>query len=292
MRTTFIIVTILLLPLMAAAQKVAVLPVSYLLVWEDKQSEEKAAAIYQEVVGAALENGYEVVPADAVTEAVEADEPADECKSRECLERVRAKLDVNEVIFVSVAEEGMLANVEIYLAVGEGQFGPIGGNFKKLRTGIRAMAKQALGKAPEPPAAEEETGPEEAIAGTDEEAVKQVDITKKRDLKKLNVLPFAITAGVTGALAIAWVVVEAVGFSKLKKLEDNPDYDWSKGDAEKLQAADRALLVTGAVGLAATVVLRVFTDFKKMPGKNKNKVKVGVPTVANGGAMMTFEGRF
>ena len=53
-------------------------------------------------------------------------------------------LELDNALFVAVAEEGLLYNVEIDLARGDQEYGPIGGNFAKLRVGVHSMVKSAL----------------------------------------------------------------------------------------------------------------------------------------------------
>ena len=57
---------------------------------------------------------------------------------------VAEHLELDNALFVAVAEEGLLYNVEIDLARGDQEYGPIGGNFAKLRVGVHSMVKSAL----------------------------------------------------------------------------------------------------------------------------------------------------
>jgi hypothetical protein len=283
MRFTLLLAIFVLLPGVATAQKVAVLPVSYWLVWEDAQSPEKEQAVFQEVVQTIEESGYQVVSGTDVNNAarIASGSKATDCRDTHCLNQVATHLEVENAIFVSIAEEGLLYNVEINLAKGDQEYGPIGGNFGKLRIGIQSMVKAALGPAVTPE--ESEVGPEQAqLQPVDEK--RRVSDNKK----PLGPVPFIVTASVTGALGITWVILESVGYAKLKKHDDDPIY-WNEEDASRLQTADRVFLGLTLAGVVTTTVLGFLTDFsKKMDGP----VEALVPTPVENGGMLVVKGRF
>jgi hypothetical protein len=283
MRFTLLLTIFLFLPAVSAAEKVAVLPVSYWLVWEDAGSPEREEAIFQEVVRTIEENGYQVIAGTDVNNAarIASGSKATDCRDRECLSQVATHLEVDNAIFVSIAEEGLLYNVEINLAKGDQEYGPIGGNFAKLRLGVQSMVKAAFGTAAAPEEAEEvsQEGQAESPDG------KQETTDKK---KPLGPVPFIVTASVTGALGITWIVLESVGYAKLKKAEDG-EIDWSKEDASKLQTADRVFLGLTLAGVVTTTVLGFLTDFSK---NNDGPVEALVPAPINNGGMLVVKGRF
>jgi hypothetical protein len=271
------------LPALATAQKVAVLPVSYWLVWEDAQSREKEQAIFQEVVRTAEESGYDVVVGTDVNNAarIASGSKAIDCRDRSCLDQVANHLEVDNAIFVSVAEEGLLYNVEINLAKGDQEYGPIGGNFAKLRIGVSSMVKAALG-----PAATGEKPEDGAEEGQPEPQDGEPQPTDRK--KPLGLVPFIVTASVTGALGITWVVLESVGYSKLKKHENGDEY-WNEEDASRLQTADRVFLGLALAGVVTTTVLGFLTEFRK---KKDGPVEALVPAPVDNGGMLVVRGRF
>ncbi|MCP4195620.1 MAG: hypothetical protein GY762_00575 [Proteobacteria bacterium] len=273
----------LFLPAVATAQKVAVLPVSYWLVWEDAQSPEKEQAVFQEVVQTIEESGYQVVSGSDVDNAarIASGSKATDCRDKDCLSQVATHLEVDNAIFVSIAEEGLLYNVEINLAKGDQEYGPIGGNFGKLRIGIQSMVKAALGPAATPE--EPEDRPEEAQSQT-ESGMREV----RDNGKPLGPVPFIVTASVTGALGITWIILESVGYAKLNKHDDDPNY-WSEQDAARLQTADRVFLGLTLAGVVTTTVLGFLTDFSN---KTDGPVEALVPTPVENGGMLVVKGRF
>ncbi len=280
MRFTVLLSIFLFLPAVSAADKVAVLPVSYWLVWEDAGSPEREDAVFQEVLQSLEENGYQVLAGSDVNNAarIASGSKATDCRDRECLQQVATHLEVDNAIFVSVAEEGLLYNVEINLAKGDQEYGPIGGNFAKLRVGVRSMVKAALG-----PATASEEGQKEGQPDPLDEQRGTAD-----GRKPLGPVPFIVTASVTGALGITWIILESVGYAKLKKAEDG-EIDWSKGDASSLQTADRVFLGLTLAGVVTTTVLGFLTDFSR---KNDGPVEALVPTPVDNGGMLVVKGRF
>jgi len=297
MRTSIFIAICWLMPLSALAQKVVVLPVSYWLVWEDAASVEKAQAVMDEVGLAVSEAGYEVVRGDPVASAAASASGAKaaDCRDSVCLSKVAAQFAAENALFISITEEGLMYNVEIILAKGEPEVGPLGGNFAKLLTGVVSMVKTVLlpasksadetvPKEPEPV----EYVPVEPKAAQETETATAAEETEDTGEKSLDPIPFYAVAGVTGALVLSWVIVESIGYSKLDKLESG---EWSEDDAKKLQTADRVLLGLAVAGAIATTVLGVLTDFS---GNQEEQAvaKLPVPTVIENGGMLVIEGRF
>ena len=290
MRTIIILILIYLVPLSALAQKVAVLPVSYWLVWKNAESVEKAKAIQEEVAEGAFEAGFEVLRGAEVEDAVwsSAGVKASDCRDSECLSSVAEKLGVENALFVSITEEGLLYNVEVILAKGEAESGPLGGNFAKLKKGVRSMVKtvlQSTKKEPEPeatppPSIETETEPEPEPT-TEEQA----------ESKGISPIPFYITAGLTSAIAITYVVTESVGYARYNKLEEGDQDDWeNKKDALKpLQTTSRVFMGLTVAGAIATTVLFFLTDFDKDESTPTAKL---TPVPTDGGGLLMLNGRF
>ncbi len=293
MRTLILIAICWLMPICALAQKVAVLPVSYWLVWEDAESVEKADAVMDDVGLAVAESGYEMIHGDPVNEAAASASGAKaaDCRDQACLAAVAAALNADNAMFISITEEGLMYNVEIIMAEGESESGPLGGNFTKLLAGVVIMVKTALPKLKEE-VAEEEPLPVEYVPVVSEEPASEPapepEAAEDKGKKKLNPVPFYVVAGVTGALAISWVIVESIGYSKEDELTSG---EWSVDDAKKLQTADRVLLGLTVAGAITTTVLGFFTDFsKKQEGKTISRIPV--PTAIENGGMLMVEGRF
>jgi len=113
-----------------------------------------------------------------------------------------------------------------------------------------------------------------------------------RRLAKLPVLYFGIAAVVTLAGAAALIGTGV----KTNQIEDdyhaNPNLD-TRAEGLRYKNATNAMIGVTAVAAAATVVLGIFTDWKKLLSKKKESASTTVaPHLGPGGAGLTVSGSF
>lgn len=308
MRIAILLFICLLMPtaVFAEKKKVAVLPVSYWLVWKNAESVEKAKAIQEDVVHGIEDAGFEALRGPGVEEAVWAasGSEASNCRDKACLASVTEKLGVDNAIFISITEEGLLYNVEIILADGEPEAGPLGGNFSKLKTGVRSMVKSSVSlstpsaKKPEDTSHRTPDKPEEnpqdsegGAAGPGPVPARiETDFSSEKR-KGLRPLFFYGTAGLTSAFAIGWVIVESVGYARMPEIEQGT---WDRKNASSVQSASRALLSFAGAGAVATAALFFFTNFAgdERPSGDAIQARTIVPAVTEHGGILTIRGEF
>jgi hypothetical protein len=110
----------------------------------------------------------------------------------------------------------------------------------------------------------------------------------------LSPVVFFVGAGMTGAVAIAWIVTEVMTEGAYDECSKgcNTSY-WEKG--RNLQIVDRVLLGCTAAGAVVTGVLFYLTDFHGSGERASEKEKTDQALAfmpAEGGGMLAIQGRF
>ncbi len=168
---------------------------------------------------------------------------------------------------------------------------------------LKGSVALSLQKAVEEPVAEEPVVAEPGVAepGVEEPVVAEpgdeepVDDESAEDEGGVSPAVMYVSAGVTGALLIAWGITDIVVHGKYKDLEDS-DADREKWlddreSARSLQTADRVLLGFAAAGLVTTAVLFFVVDFGDVDDAPVEVTGFGPAPMAGGGGLL-LRGRF
>jgi len=279
---------ILLMPLVAIAEKVAIVPVSYTMVWEKTKSPESALIVEDNVAAGAKEAGYEVIRGTKVSKVVNAITGKNsKCNQKECLEKVAKELGVEEAIFVSVEETGPRHVYKIFFSKRSGTAGEKTGAFFKASQEIKTQVERILSK---PPQKIKKTTAKQPTS------VSKISDNEETTDKKLSPKAFYITATATGVFAITWGVLEIIGHSKFKNLESSNEdlgtWNDEKDKIKKLQTFDRVAMSLTMAGVITSSVLFFLTDFSKDKDNNKSGIDAIAPVVNNNGGSLMIQGRF
>jgi hypothetical protein len=271
MRITTLVAVLLFLPLAAsAAEKVAVLPVSYTIYKTDSVSEERALKVADAVAAGVERVGLDPARGDDIIAASRdlAPKGASYCDRLACAKQVAERVGAAYAIFVSVVDKDGQFEIEVIGTDAEPITASPFGTFRSMTRRVAGLVETSLreaintnphaGAAAEDEAVEENLGTDESPARPDTaaEPAGEAGQTETPVGKGLSPVPFIAVASVTGALAVGWVAVEVVGYNK--KSDTEGDLDRYK----PLQIGARVLLGCAAAGLVTTVVLFFLTDFK------------------------------
>ncbi len=282
MRKSILCIAILLLPVSAAAQKIAILPVSYTMVWTGAKNDELAGKLEEKIVGEAKNAGYEIVDSAAVVQAV-AQTGKGECKEKTCVSQVKDTLAADEAIFISVRNnDDVEFMIEIVFAKAE--------SISEAKAGSRAsvaewIARKVIESLPEI---------EQPAEPAHTEPVDEPDqpVPEEEDGKPVAPVAFWTSFGVTAALVVGWSVVEGVAYKKLDDYSDKPQIDRTKKERDEVaswRTASRVLLGTMAAGVITTTVLGFLTEFEKKD--DSTSVSFG-PTWTREGGALVLQGSF
>ncbi len=280
---------------LADGGKVALLPVLYTLYNTGEASEEKSDKVAAAASHATRDSGAEVIQAVKVDEALDTvtQGQPDTCRDQECMRKLAEHLSATNVILISVLDKEGMYEVEVVPAHGETTTVKPFGTFSSLTDRIFGIVKELLGnQVEEKPAVVEEKEP-----------VKEEEPEEEYEFEKLEPEPeqeglaptaFYISAGVTGALALGWGIIDLVVYSRYKKIdadtEESLDY-WETTNS--LKSADWAFMGMTAAGLVTTTVLLFLTNFDKKKETSQDDPDLTLaPTVLENGGMMTIGGRF
>ena len=273
----------------AAADKVAILPVSYARADGGEVSSQTVKKIEDEVARGAQEAGFEVVRVERGS-----------CEDSDCLAKVADELGADEAVAVSVVVEDETSySLKIVYAHREKVEQERTAGFFVVLEWLRGSVALSLQKAvAAEPAVEEpvvdEPGEEEPVV---EEPVVEEPVVVEPDEDEGGISPAVlyVSAGVTGALLIAWGITDIVVHGKYKDLEES-DADreqWldDRESARNLQTADRVLLGFTAAGLVTTAVLFFVVDFDDVDDAPVKVTGFG-PAPTAGGGWLLLSGRF
>jgi len=285
----FCVLITCLLPVAAAADKVAILPVSYARADGGEVSLQTVKKIEDEVAKGAQEAGFEVVKVEQRS-----------CEDSDCLAKTASDLGADEAVAVGVVVEDETSySLKIVYAHREKVTAERTAGFfvvlEWLRGSVALSLQKAVAARPAvvEPGVEEPDGEEPVV---EEPVVEEPGVEEPVD-DEGGVSPAVmyVSAGVTGALLIAWGITDIVVHGKYKDLEES-DADREKwlddrDSARSLQTADRVLLGFAAAGLVTTAVLFFVVDFDD---KDDAPVKVtGLgPAPTDGGGGLLLRGRF
>jgi hypothetical protein len=283
-----------LLPVAAAADKVAILPVSYARADGGEVSSQTMKKIEDEVAKGAQEAGFEVVGVERRS-----------CEDSDCLARVASDLGADEAVAVGVVVEDETSySLKIVYAYREKVTAERTAGFFVVLEWLRGSVALSLQKAVAAHPAVEEPVVEESVVeepvveepGGEEPGGEEPGGEEPVD-DEGGVSPAAmyVSAGVTGALLIAWGITDIVVHGKYKDLEES-DADREKWlddreSARSLQTADRVLLGFAAAGLVTTAVLFFVVDFDDKDDAPVEVTGFG-PAPTDGGGGLLLRGRF
>ncbi len=273
-----------LLPVAAAADKVAILPVSYARADGGEVSSQTVKKIEDEVAKGAQEAGFEVVKVEQSS-----------CEDSDCLAKTASDLGADEAVAVGVVVEDETSySLKIVYAHREKVTAERTAGFFVVLEWLRGSVALSLQKAVAAQPAVEEPVVEEPVV---EEPVVEEPVVEGPDEDEGGVSPAVmyVSAGVTGALLIAWGITDIVVHGKYKDLEES-DADREKwlddrDSARSLQTADRVLLGFAAAGLVTTAVLFFVVDFDDVDDAPVKVTGFG-PAPTDGGGGLLLRGRF
>jgi hypothetical protein len=278
-----------LLPAAAAADKVAILPVSYARADGGEVSSQTVKKIEDEVAGGAQEAGFEVVRVELGS-----------CEDSDCLRKVADELGVDEAVAVGVVVEDETSySLKIVYAhrekVDEERTAGFFVVLEWLRGSVALSLQKAVAAEPvvEEPVIEEPVVEEPVV----EEPVVEEPVVEEPVDDEGGVSPAVlyVSAGVTGALLIAWGITDIVVHSKYKDLKES-DADREKWlddreSALNLQTADRVLFGLTAAGLFTTALLFFVVDYGDEDDAPVEVTGFG-PAPTDGGGGLLLRGRF
>ncbi|MCP4601449.1 MAG: hypothetical protein GY847_13180 [Proteobacteria bacterium] len=282
MRKIIPCIAILLLPVSAMAQKIAVLPVSYTMVWTGAKNDELAEKLQKKIVDEAMKLGYETIDSAAVAQAV-AQTGKEECKEKTCVAQVNDSVSADEAVFVSVRNnDDVEFMIEAVFAKGEG--------ISEVKAGSRTsvmewIARKVIESLPE---VEQPVKPEQPESDEEPEHLDSEEDSRK----PVAPVAFWTSFGVTAGLVVGWAVVEGIAYKKLDDYSDKPQADRTNKERDEIKSwriASRVLLGTMAAGAITTTVLGFFTDFKK--SDDSTNVSLAPAWTQYGGALM-LQGSF
>ena len=274
-----------LLPAAAAADKVAILPVSYARADGGEVSSQTAKKIEDEVAKGAQEAGFEVLRVDRGS-----------CEDSDCLAKTADELGVDEAVSVGVVVEDETSySLKIVYAHREKVTAERTAGFFVVLEWLRGSVALSLQKAIAEPAVAEPVVDEPG----EEEPVVEEPVVEEPEEDEGGVSPAVmyVSAGVTGALLIAWGITDIVVHGKYKDLDrSGSDADREKWlddreSARNLQTADRVLLGFAAAGLVTTAVLFFVVDFDDVDDAPVKVTGFG-PAPTDGGGGLLLSGRF
>ena len=268
-----------LLPVAAAADKVAILPVSYARADGGEVSSQTVKKIEDEVAKGAQEAGFEVVKVEQRS-----------CEDSDCLAKTASDLGADEAVAVGVVVEDETSySLKIVYAHREKVTAERTAGFFVVLEWLRGSVALSLQKKVAARPAVEEPVVEEPVV--------EEPVVEEPGGDEGGVSPAAmyVSAGVTGALLIAWGITDIVVHGKYKDLEES-DADREKwlddrDSARSLQTADRVLLGFAAAGLVTTAVLFFVVDFDDVDDAPVKVTGLG-PAPTDGGGGLLLRGRF
>jgi hypothetical protein len=303
MRIFFLISILLLAPVYASAQKVAVVPASYVKAGTGAESREAAEKVTERVMDGIRDAGREPSDPVAVKNAIAqvTGEEDGVCEDKECMSGLADLLYTDEAVFVRVVEKSeMEREVVMILGRGEGATETCEDGFMVVLERIRrnvALALQKTEARGHDEAAEPKTEPEP-------EPKKPEEPNQEKQKSGISPVGFYVSAGVASALAISWAIMESVGYARNEKLKDRvADDQWrdDKASLKKLQIADRVVLGAAVAGAVTTAVLFILTDFDtertgdQRTGGSRTAPTNGFsvhPAITENGGALVIEGRF
>jgi len=280
---------------------VAVVPASFIRGEGGSENADAARQVTERVRDGVRDAGRELVDEGEVTRALGSLQSGDEptCRDRDCLGELVRLLEADDAVFVQVVErDEMTRDVRLVLARGEGATESRQAGFMVVLEDVRRLVALAL-KETSSAAAPASATADPVVAGAgeapeEEPEYEPIESSTKPEKEGLAPTVFFVSAGVTSALVIGWIIVESVGYSRMKDLEDRvEDDDWEaeRNDLKPLRAADGVLIGLAAAGAVTTAVLFFLTDFdaaEVTPAEQRAaRLRLGP-----GGAGFTFEGRF
>ena len=278
-----------LLPAAAAADKVAILPVSYTRADGGEVSSQTVKKIEDEVAAGVQEAGFEVVRV----------EDRRSCEKSDCLAGVADELGADEAVAVDVlVEDETSYSLKIVYAHREKVEEERTAGFFVVLEWLKGSVALSLQKAVEAPVVEEPVVKEPVVEKpVVEEPVVKEPVVKESVDDEEGISPAAlyVSAGVTGALLIAWGITDIVVHSKYKDLKesDADEEKWldDRESAQNLQTADRVLLGLTAAGLFTTALLFFVVDFGDKDDAPVEVTGFGPAPTAGGGGLL-LRGRF
>ena len=294
MRIIILTISLLLTPILAHAEKIIVVPVSYTRADSGEQVPQAADKIEKTVIEEARDAGFDIVDQSTAKAALE---ELSECSkiSKECLQSLVQKLNADEAIYVKTVDDDQTSyKINVTLASRDGFSDSRTDGFFVVLEWLRGAVALELQKSVtvatvEPAPVKTSPTPETVVPPKTEEPT----LSEKSDGHGLSPAPFYIAAAVTGAIFVGWGITDIVVHKKFKDLKDgkvaNNNWTSTRDNLKKLQTFDRILLGTAAVGALTTGVLFFMTDFDTK--KNADKAKL-IPSVTPNGGMLTFQGSF
>ncbi len=307
MRSLILGLVLSVLPITALADRVAVLPVQYFVVWENAPSVDKAALIRQKIVDAIARAQLTTIEGEPLTRALDevTDHRPDTCRDKSCLSSLADELDADEVIYLSVEESGAKYTIKLVLARGATTTGELFGPFSAAQAKVRELVETALTPPeeapiappieppleppPPTPASPLETTPPTAkpiaLGTTDEPAPEQ----------GLSPVAFYLSAGVTVALGAAFAVTDIRVTRTYRDCKPRGSCKTSVIEAaETLQVVDWFLAGGFAAAAVTTGVLFFLTDFNgsNRADEDTSSRTAVTPAMTENAGMIVVHGRF
>jgi hypothetical protein len=303
MRTIIIISVCLVFPLASfAAERVAVLPVSYTMYKTNASSEERALKVADAVAMGVERAGLEPVRGDEVTAASRELAPDGEsyCNQPACAREVAAQVGAAFAVFVSVVDKEGQFDIEVLGTDSEPITASPFGTFRSMTRRVSGLVETSIreavsmrGTPPSAPVDDETTsaGPKEEppppSPAPDNTAETVAPPVEDEDDGGISPVPFIVTSVLTGGLIAGYVSVEVIGY---KRDQDNA----TEEDTRTLRITSRALLGCAATGVVASVVLFFLTDFHSGDAEAAKTARNWhvLPSLAPSGGGLLLEGRF
>jgi hypothetical protein len=275
-----------------AEGKIAVVPIHYKMKWGGTENVEFATQLEQDVSRVIQEAGFAVVDPKSVRLIMD-DLGLQKCPDPACVDKLSEELGAAEVVCIAVENND---NIELQVEVMFAQANDISalkpGSADLIHKWIVEKVARSLPQKVKVIELPELSKPVEPVQSPILPTFPAGE-AKTTDRQKLSVVPFAVMAGVTGALGVGWGVMEVLTYRKVRGLEDDKwhsvaEWEREKTEARRFQIIDTAILGTALAGVVTTCVLAAFTDFKVKKTSKKGRSQVLVPVVADRGGFVYF----
>jgi hypothetical protein len=208
-----------------------------------------------------------------------------ECIGADCLKKAVEK-EADQAILADVEAYDARYSITVRVARGKKHKLTLNGAFKDVVAELEKEIKRLLKS--DASTADETTARDPLGAGTDAAGAEQQESASPPagDENETGLRPPLFWAGVGLSLSLTgtWIALDVATHKRYQELKKQDKGEGYFETSTNLQLASRVLFGVSLTAMAATVVIAVFTDFKKKP--DKNKVSINAFPTTGGGAVL------
>lgn len=265
------------------AKTIAVPLGPYTMVAEDRRLPESAAAFRDRLEETARSMAWEISP--DVSDRV--------CESEDCLKQVKYDSKTDQAIFVEVEQIGAKHTLTLY-SLGfepktETVTGPVSKVYKKLDEMTREILKSSIEAIAAVPPASKKPDPVPALLPAAEDPPPPASQSPPAGP---HPRAFWASFGLTLGFAVGGLVMEGVGYSKLKDVNEKPLDERTEADVRFQQPLRIAEAVMFGAAFASAVVATV-VGIRVLKNKKEDAAQIRVaPSVGQEGGALMLKGTF